>query len=191
MFLRLALNLLVPFKYSVFNIFRKKSNLMWKWVQDLFIYFLYFSYVFILEKRVLFKTPSGPPGGILAPISLDTAWKTPSLEDEWSTVPPVGTSNNLPPLGSKLPPLGKPSLDDDWKSKEGKITVYKVEVHVKCFDRMQRCGWNTKIWKNMVLPSQEFKKFYVFHQKVWCTCVYQLPDNRNRHPKLTNVNFFE
>ena len=72
-----------------------------------------------LDKKDVYKTPTGPAGGKLAPISLDTAWKTPSLEDEWKSK----ETSNLPPLGSKLPPLmtEKPSLDDNWKSKEDEI----------------------------------------------------------------------
>jgi hypothetical protein len=74
----------------------------------------------LIDKKDLYKTPTGPVGGKLAPISLDTAWKTPSLEDEWKSK----ETSNLPPLGSKLPPLmtEKPSLDDNWKSKEGRIS---------------------------------------------------------------------
>lgn len=67
------------------------------------------------DRKDIYKTPTGPSGGKLAPISLDTAWKTPTLEDEWKSK----ETSNLPPLG--LPPLSseKPSLDDNWKSKEG------------------------------------------------------------------------
>lgn len=72
-----------------------------------------------LDKKDLFKTPTGPPGGKLVPISLDTAWKTPSLDDGWKSK----ESSNLPPLGGKLPPLTKEkiSLDDNWKSQEDEI----------------------------------------------------------------------
>ncbi|XP_071124369.1 centriole and centriolar satellite protein OFD1-like [Mytilus edulis] len=72
-----------------------------------------------IDRKDIYKTPTGPSGGKLAPISLDTAWKTPTLEDEWKSK----ETSNLPPLGGKLPPLSaeKPSLDDNWKSKEDEI----------------------------------------------------------------------
>lgn len=72
-----------------------------------------------IDRKDMYQTPTGPAGGKLAPISLDSAWKTPTLEEEWKSK----ETSNLPPLGGKLPPLSsdKPSLDDNWKSKEDEI----------------------------------------------------------------------